>query len=196
MIPYVVEQTNRGERSYDIYSRLLKDRIVFLGTAIDDQVANSVIAQLLFLESDDPDKDIHLYINSPGGAIDAGLGIYDAIQHIRCQVSTLCVGSAMSMGAVLLAGGAKGKRFALPHSRVMIHQAAMTGVSGKASDVEIYTRELLEAKRVITELMAQDTGQPLEKLIQDMDRDHFMSAEDAKAYGIIDEILTPRPRKA
>ena len=191
-VPMVVEQTNRGERAYDIYSRLLKERIIFLGTAIDDSVANLVIAQLLFLESDDPDKDVHLYINSPGGSIDAGLGIYDTMQIIKPDVEAICVGLAASMGAVLLAGGAPGKRLALPHSRIMIHQAAMQGIGGKASDVEIYARELLKAQEVTARIIAEHTGKSFEQVMKDEDRDRFMSAEEAKDYGLIDQILSPR----
>lgn len=194
LVPMVVEQTNRGERAYDIYSRLLKDRIVFLGTPIDDSVANLIIAQILFLESDDPDRDVLLYINSPGGSIDAGLAIYDTMQYVKPDVSTICVGQAASMGAILLAGGARGKRFALPHSRVMIHQAATPGFSGKASDIEIYTRELLKAKEVTSRILAHHTGQDFDKILKDTDRDYFMSAEEAKAYGIVDDVMTPRPR--
>ncbi len=191
LVPMVVEQTNRGERAYDIYSRLLKDRIIFLGTEIDDAVANVVIAQLLFLESEDPDRDIHLYINSPGGSIDAGLGIYDTMQYIKPDVSTICVGLGASMAALLLAGGAKGKRFVLPHSRVMIHQAA-GGMRGKATDVEIYTRELIKSWETYTQVLSKHTGQPLEKIKRDTERDFFMTPEEAKSYGIIDEVLMPR----
>lgn len=192
-VPMVIEQTNRGERSYDIYSRLLKERIIFLGTPIDDQVANVVIAQLLFLESDDPDKDVHLYVNSPGGSTDAGLGIYDTMQYIKPDVSTICVGMAASMGAVLLAGGAKGKRFALPHARVMIHQAAISGgLGGKASDVEIYTRELLKTQETISRVLSKHTGKTFEQVMRDTERDHYMSADEAVDYGLVDEILTPR----
>lgn len=193
MVPMVIEQTNRGERAYDIYSRLLKDRIVFIGTPIDDNVANIVVAQLLFLESDDPDRDINIYINSPGGSIPAGLAIYDTMQYIKPDVSTICVGEAASMGALLLAGGTKGKRFALPHSRIMIHQAAiMGGISGKATDVEIYTRELLKAKETTSKILSKHTGQPYERILKDTDRDKFMSPEDAKDYGLVDEVVNPR----
>ncbi|HHT01624.1 MAG TPA: ATP-dependent Clp endopeptidase proteolytic subunit ClpP [Firmicutes bacterium] len=191
LVPMVVEQTSRGERAYDIYSRLLKDRIIFLGTTVDDTVANLVIAQMLFLESEDPDKDIHLYINSPGGSVDAGLGIYDTMNHIRCDVSTICVGLAASMGAILLAGGAKGKRFALPHSRIMIHQPA-GGTQGRAADVQIYAKEILKLKEIANEILAFHTGQPLERIEKDTDRDFFMSPEEAKEYGLIDDILKPR----
>lgn len=191
LVPMVIEQTNRGERSYDIYSRLLKDRIIFLGTEINDQIANLIIAQLLFLESDDPDKDIHLYINSPGGSVDAGLGIYDTMRHIKPDVSTICVGMAASMASLLLAGGTKGKRYCLPNSRVMIHQAAGGG-RGKATDVEIYTRELLKAWETYCHILAEHTGQPFEKIKKETERDYFMSAEEAKEYGLVDTILTPR----
>lgn len=191
-VPMVVEQTNRGERAYDIYSRLLKERIIFLGTAIDDMVANLVIAQLLFLESDDPDKDVHLYINSPGGSIDAGLGIYDTMQYIKPDVETICVGMGASMGAVLLSGGAAGKRFALPHSRIMIHQAATGGIGGKVTDVEIYTKELLKAQEVTSRILANHTGKSYEQIAKDTERDNFMGPEEAKEYGLIDQILNPR----
>ncbi len=187
LVPMVVEQTNRGERAYDIYSRLLKDRIIFLGTEIDDQVANVIIAQLLFLESDDPDRDIHLYINSPGGSVDAGLGIYDTMQYIKPDVSTICVGMAASMAALLLAGGAKNKRFALPNSRIMIHQAA-GGARGKATDVEIYTKELLKSWENYTRILSKHTGQSLEKIKKDTERDYFRSPAEAKTYGLIDEV--------
>ncbi len=193
LVPVVVEQTNRGERAYDIYSRLLKDRIIFLGTPIDDTVANLVIAQLLFLESEDPDRDVHLYINSPGGSVDAGLGIYDTMQYIKPDVSTICVGMAASMGALLLAGGAKGKRFALPNSRIMIHQPA-GGAQGKAADVQIYAKEILKMRELANRILAHHTGQPVEKIARDTDRDFFMSAEEAREYGLVDEILKPRER--
>jgi ATP-dependent Clp protease protease subunit len=188
----VVEQTNRGERAYDIYSRLLKDRIIFLGTPVDDAVANLIVAQLLFLESEDPDKDVHIYINSPGGSIDAGLGIYDTMQYIKPPVSTICVGSASSMAAILLAGGAEGKRFALPHARVMIHQAAVQGIGGKATDVEIYTRELLKARETTSRVLARHTGKAYEEVLKDTEKDYFMSAEEAKDYGLVDVILEAR----
>lgn len=188
LIPMVVEQTNRGERSYDIYSRLLKDRIIFLGSAIDDNVANVVIAQLLFLEAEAPDKDVSIYINSPGGSVSAGLAIYDTIQHIRPDVSTICVGLAASMGAFLLAAGAKGKRFALPNAEIMIHQP-WGGTQGQATDIEIRTRQILRQKRMLTEILADRSGQKLEKLQSDMERDYFMSALEAKEYGIIDEVI-------
>ena len=195
LIPMVIEQTNRGERAYDIYSRLLKERIIFIGTPIDDSVANLVVAQLLFLESDDPDKDVHIYINSPGGEIDAGLGIYDTMQYIKPDVATICVGQAASMAAILLAGGTKGKRSALPHSRIMIHQAAVHGgIGGKATDVEIYTRELLKYKEVTSRILAQHTGKSYEQIIEDTERDKFMSVEEAKEYGLIDEVMTSQIR--
>jgi ATP-dependent Clp protease protease subunit len=184
----VVEQTNRGERAYDIYSRLLKDRIVFLGSAIDDQVANLVVAQLLFLEGEDPDKDISLYINSPGGSITAGMAIYDTMQHIRSDVSTICVGLAASMGAFLLASGAKGKRFALPNSEVLIHQPA-GGTQGQATDIEIHARRIMRMKERLNKILAERTGQKLERIQADTDRDFFMSADEAKQYGIIDEVM-------
>jgi ATP-dependent Clp protease protease subunit len=191
LIPIVVEQTSRGERAYDIYSRLLKDRIIFLGTAIDDIVANTVIAQLLFLEADDPDKDIYLYINSPGGIVTAGLAIYDTMNYIKSSVSTICIGQAASMGALLLAAGTKGKRFSLPHARVMIHQP-MGGFQGQATDIEIHAREILNMKDTLNNILANHTGQPLEKIRTDTDRDFFMSGEDAKTYGIIDEVITKK----
>ncbi len=189
MIPYVVEQTTRGERSYDIYSRLLKDRIIFLGTAIDDNVANLVIAQLLFLEAEDATKDINVYINSPGGSVTAGLAIYDTMQYIRPDVSTICVGQAASMGAVLLAAGADGKRFSLPNSRIMIHQP-MGGVQGQASEIEIHAREILKIREHLNEILAKHTKQPVEKVALDTDRDYFLSAEDAKSYGLVDSVIS------
>jgi ATP-dependent Clp protease protease subunit len=191
LIPYVVEQTAHGERTYDIYSRLLKDRVVFLGSAIDDQVANAVVAQLLFLETENPDADINLYINSPGGSVTAGMAIYDTMNYIKCPVRTVCVGMAASMGAFLLMAGEKGKRLALPNSEVMIHQPS-GGASGQATDVTIHAEWLLRTKNKMNSLMAQMTGQPLEKIALDVERDHFMSAEEALAYGIIDEIYQPR----
>ena len=191
LVPMVVEQTSRGERAYDIFSRLLKDRIVFVGTGVDDHVANLINAQLLFLESEDPDKDIHLYINSPGGSVYSGLSIYDTIQYIKPHVSTICVGLAASLGAVLLASGTKGKRFALPHSRVMVHQP-MGGAQGQATDVEIHAKEIMNIKENINSILAEHTGQPKETIAKDTDRDFFMSAEEAKNYGIIDEILATR----
>ena len=188
-VPIVVEQTGRGERSYDIYSRLLKDRIILLSGHIDDTVANSIVAQLLFLESEDPDKDIHLYINSPGGVVTAGMAIYDTMQYIKPDVSTICVGSAASMGSLLLTAGAPGKRYALPHSRIMIHQP-LGGVQGQASEIEIHAREILRLREELNGVLAHHTGQPIEVIAQDTDRDNFMSAEDAKRYGLIDEVLT------
>ena len=192
MVPYVIEQTNRGERAYDIYSRLLKDRIIFLGTEIDDQVANVVIAQLLFLDSDDPEKDVHLYINSPGGSVHAGLGIFDTLRFIRAEVETVCVGMAASMGAILLAGGTKGKRKALPNSRVMIHQPWVGNLGGKLTDVEITMKELLREKELTTRILTEASGQPFEKVAQDVERDYWMAPDEAKAYGLIDEVLSPR----
>lgn len=188
-VPIVVEQSGRGERSYDIYSRLLKDRIVFLGGSINDDVANLVIAQLLFLEAEDPDKDIHLYINSHGGVVTAGMAIYDTMQYIKPDVSTICVGSAASMGAVLLTAGAKAKRYALPHARVMIHQP-LGGVQGQASEIEIHAREILRMREELNGLLASHSGQPIDVIARDTDRDNFMSAEDAVKYGLIDEVLT------
>lgn len=188
-VPIVVEQTAQGERSYDIYSRLLKDRIVFLGGPIDDTVANSIIAQLLFLEAENPDKDIHLYINSPGGVVTAGMAIYDTMQYIKSDVSTICVGSAASMASVLLTAGAKGKRFALPHSQVMIHQP-LGGVQGQATEIEIHAREILRMREELNGLLSKHTGQPVDVIQKDTERDNFLTAEDAKAYGLIDEILS------
>ena len=191
LIPMVVEQTSRGERAFDIYSRLLNERIIFLGTPIDDQVANLIVAQLLHLESEDPDKDISIYINSPGGSVYAGLAIYDTIQFIKPDVSTICVGIAMSMGALLLAGGKEGKRRALPNSKILIHQV-WGGFQGQATDIEIHARETLALKRKLEEIMAQHTGQPLEKVAQNMDRDYFMTADEAKEYGVIDAVIKHR----
>ncbi len=188
-VPIVVEQTGRGERSYDIYSRLLKDRIILLSGPIDDTVANSIVAQLLFLESEDPDKDIHLYINSPGGVVTAGMAIYDTMQYIKPDVSTICVGSAASMGSLLLTAGAPGKRYALPHSRIMIHQP-LGGVQGQASEIEIHAREILRLREELNGVLAHHTGQPMDVIAKDTDRDNFMSAQDAKDYGLIDEVLT------
>jgi len=196
LIPMVVEQTSRGERAYDIYSRLLKDRIIFVGAPIDDNFSNLIIAQLLFLEAEDPDKDIHLYINSPGGVVTSGLAVYDTMQYIRPAVSTICIGQASSMGALLLAAGAKGKRFALPNVRVMIHQP-MGGFQGQATDIEIHAREILKMKGSLNQILANHTGQPLERIRQDTERDFFMSGEEAKKYGIIDDVLKERaPKKA
>ncbi len=191
LVPMVVEQTNRGERAYDIYSRLLKDRIVFIGTGIDDTVANLVVAQLLFLESEDPEKEISMYINSPGGSVDAGLAIYDTMQYIKPDVSTICVGLAASMGAVLLAAGAPGKRFALPNSRIMVHQPA-GGAKGQAVDIEIQAREILRLRERLNEILAKHTGRPIEQIARDTDRDYFMSAVQAKEYGLIDGVLEKR----
>ena len=189
LVPTVVEQTHRGERGWDLFSRLLKDRIVFLGSAIDDDVANVVIAQLLFLESEDPDKDVMMYVNSPGGEVSAGLAIYDTMQCLRCPVATFCVGQAASMASFLLAAGAKGKRSALPHARVMIHQP-LAGMQGKATDIEIHAREILKARDTINELYARHTGQPVEKIRRDTERDNFMSPAEARDYGLIDEVLS------
>lgn len=190
-IPYVIEQTTRGERAYDIFSRLLKDRIVFIGSAIDDAVADVVIAQLLFLESESPEKPIYLYINSPGGHVTAGLAIYDTVQYIKPEVSTICIGQAASMAAVLLACGAKGKRYALPHARVMIHQV-LGGVQGQATDIEIHAKEILRVRQELNEILERHTGQSLEKIIEDTDRDFFMPAKFALEYGIIDNIIENR----
>lgn len=192
MIPTVIETSGRGERAFDIYSRLLRERIVFLGSAIDSDVANLVVAQLLFLEADDPEKDIYLYINSPGGSVSAGMGIYDTMQQIRPDVSTICVGFAASMGAFLLSGGAKGKRMSLPHSRIMIHQP-LGGAQGQATDIEIQAKEILYLKRRLNGLLADHTGQPLERIEEDTERDFFMSADEAKDYGLIDQIYDRRP---
>jgi ATP-dependent Clp protease, protease subunit len=188
VIPIVIEQTGRSERAYDIYSRLLKDRIIFLGTAIDDIVANTVIAQILFLQTEDPDKDIHIYINSPGGVVSSGLAIYDTMQYVKPDISTYCIGQAASMGALLLAAGTKGKRFALPHSRIMIHQP-MGGFQGQATDIEIHAREILKMKDILNSIISSHTGQPLEKIQADTDRDFFMSGEEAKSYGLVDEVI-------
>ncbi|MHB0885552.1 MAG: ATP-dependent Clp endopeptidase proteolytic subunit ClpP [Bacillota bacterium] len=189
LVPMVVEQTARGERAYDIYSRLLKDRIIFIGSEIDDNVANLIIAQLLFLDGEDPGKDVMIYINSPGGDVHAGLAIYDTMQYLKSDVNTICVGMAASMGAVLLTAGGKGKRFALPHSRVMIHQP-LGGVQGQAADIEIGAKEILKAREIINEIMSKHTGQPIDKIARDTDRNFWMSAEEAKDYGIIDSILS------
>lgn len=194
LIPYVVEQSARGERSWDIYSRLLKDRIIFLGTAVDDHVANSIVAQLLFLESDDPEKDVHIYINSPGGSVSAGLAIYDTMRHIRPRVSTICVGQAASMGAFLLAGGEPGLRYALPNSRIMIHQPLIGGLAGQATDVEIHARELLRTKEKLARILSENTGQPYDQVAADTERDYFMSATEAKEYGLVDAVFDRRPR--
>jgi len=189
LIPMVIEQTSRGERSFDIYSRLLNERIIFLGTPIDDQIANLIVAQLLHLESEDPDKDISIYVNSPGGSVYAGLAIYDTMQFIKPDVQTICVGIAMSMGAFLLAGGAKGKRMALPNAKILIHQVS-SGFSGQATDIEIHAREVIQLRNTLDEILALHTGQPLEKVSKDTERDYFMSAEEAKDYGIVDRVIT------
>ena len=191
LVPFVVEQTGRGERSYDIYSRLLKDRIIFLGQEIEDHLANLVIAQLLFLESEDPDKDVYLYINSPGGVVTSGLAIYDTMQYIKCPVSTICTGQAASMAAVLLAGGAAGKRIALPNARIMIHQP-LGGAQGQATDIEIQAKEILRIREVLNGILGQHTGQPLERIQEDTDRDFFMSAPEAVAYGLVDKVIDRR----
>jgi ATP-dependent Clp protease protease subunit len=190
-MPYVIEQTHRGERSYDIYSRLLKDRIVFIGTAIDDDVANVVTAQLLFLESEDPEKDVSIYINSPGGSVTAGLAIYDTMQYVKAPVSTICLGQAASMAAVLLSAGAKGKRYAVPNARIMIHQLS-GGFSGQASDIEIQAREALRLKKTLDEILARHTGQAIDRISKDTDRDYFMSPQEAKDYGLIDEVIVTK----
>ncbi len=195
LVPMVIEQTNRGERAYDIYSRLLKDRIIFLGTPIDDHVANLIIAQMLFLEADDPEQDIFLYINSPGGYVTSGLALYDTMQYIRPDVSTICIGQAASMGSLLLTAGAKGKRYSLPHARIMIHQPA-GGFQGQATDIEIQAREILRIKEALDTIMAKHTGQDLDRIKRDTDRDFFMSGEQAKEYGLVDDVITVRgPRK-
>ena len=189
LVPYVIEQTSRGERSYDIYSRLLKERIIFLGEEVNEVTASLVVAQLLFLEAEDPGKDIHLYINSPGGVVTAGLAIYDTMHYVKCDVSTICLGMAASMGAFLLAGGAKGKRFALPNAEIMIHQPS-GGAKGQATDIQIVAENILKTKQKLNEILAANTGQPLDKIAIDTERDHYMSAEEAKAYGIIDSVIT------
>jgi len=193
LVPIVIETTNRGERAYDIYSRLLKDRIIFLGAPIDDIFANLVIAQLLFLEAEDPEKDINLYVNSPGGSVTAGLGIYDTMQYVKPPINTICLGQAASMGAFLLTAGTKSKRFALPNARVMIHQP-MGGFQGQATEIDIHAREILKIRERLNEIMAKHTGQPLERISQDTERDYFMSAEEAKRYGLIDEVITRPPK--
>lgn len=194
VIPIVIEQTGRSERAYDIYSRLLKDRIIFMGTAIDDSVANTVIAQLLFLQTEDPDKDIHLYVNSPGGIVSSGLAIYDTMQYVKSDIATYCIGQATSMGALLLAAGTQKKRFALPHSRIMIHQP-MGGFQGQATDIEIHAREILRTKDILNQILASHTGQSIEKIRTDTDRDFFMSGEEAKEYGIVDEVIHTMKKK-
>ena len=188
LVPYVIEQTSRGERSYDIYSRLLKDRIIFLGEEVTDVSANIVIAQMLFLEAEDPSKDIHLYINSPGGSVSAGFAIYDTMQYIKCDVSTMCMGLAASMGAFLLAGGAKGKRLALPNSEIMIHQPS-GGAQGQATEIEIAAKHILRTKEKLNSILAERTGQPLDVIVRDTDRDNYMTAEEAKSYGLIDQVI-------
>ena len=192
LVPMVVEQTGRGERAYDIFSRLLKERIVFIGTAIDDGLASLVIAQLLFLESEDPEKDIHLYINTPGGSVSSGLAIYDTMQYIRPDVATICIGLAASMGAVLLTGGAKGKRSALPNSRIMIHQPSMQGLAGQAADIDIYAREILRMREILNTMLANATGQPVDRIARDVDRDYIMEPEGAVQYGMIDRVIASR----
>jgi len=193
LVPVVVEQTSRGERAYDIYSRLLKERVIFLVGPIDDYVANVVVAQLLFLESENPDKDINLYINSPGGSVSAGLAIYDTMQFLKPDVSTMCIGQAASMGSLLLTAGAKGKRYALPHSRIMIHQPWSGGIQGQATDIDIHAREIINTRAKLDEILAKHTGQPIEQIAKDTDRDRFMSSEDARNYGLIDAVLEKRP---
>ncbi|MET0331607.1 MAG: ATP-dependent Clp endopeptidase proteolytic subunit ClpP [Dyella sp.] len=192
LVPMVVEQTSRGERSYDIYSRLLKERVIFLVGEVNDHVANVVIAQMLFLESENPDKDIHLYINSPGGSVTAGLAIYDTMQFIKPSVSTMCVGQAASMGALLLAAGTAGKRYSLPHSRIMIHQPWAGGISGQATDIEIHAREILTMRERLNAILAEHTGKPIDEIAHDTERDRFMSASDAQAYGLVDSVLDRR----
>lgn len=192
LVPYVIEQTSRGERAYDIYSRLLKDRIIFLGTGVDDTIANTIIAQLLFLEADDPDKEIYIYINSPGGVVTAGLAIYDTMNYIKPPVSTICLGQAASMGALLLSAGAKGRRFSLPHSRIMIHQP-MGGFQGQATEIEIHAREILRLREELNQILAGATGQSIEKIAQDTERDYFMSGAEAKEYGLIDAVIERLP---
>ena len=195
LVPIVIEQTNRGERAYDIYSRLLKDRIIFMGAPIDDVFANLIIAQLLFLEAEDPEKDVNLYINSPGGSVTAGLGIYDTMQYVKPSINTICLGQAASMGALLLAAGTKGKRFALPNARVMIHQP-MGGFQGQATEIDIHAREILKIRERLNEILAKHTGQPLDKIALDTERDYFMSGEEAKKYGLIDEVISRPPKGA
>ncbi len=192
LIPMVVEQTNRGERAFDIYSRLLKDNIIFLGTPIDDNVANVITAQFLFLEAEDPDKDIHLYINSPGGSISAGMAIYDTMQYIRPDVSTICIGQAASMGALLLSAGTPGKRFALPNSRILIHQPSMSGLAGQATDIDIHAREILRLRESMNLILAKHTGQSLERIEKDVERDYIMTASQAKDYGIVDQVISKK----
>lgn len=194
LIPTVVEQTHRGERGWDIFSRLLKDRIIFLGTPIEDRISNTIIAQLLYLESEDPDKEISLYINSPGGVITSGMAIYDTMNHVKCPVSTICIGQAASMGAFLLAAGEKGRRFALPHARIMVHQP-LGGAQGQASDIEIQAKEILRIRDVLNQILSENTGQPLEQIVKDTDRDHFMTAAEAQAYGLVDKVMSRHPKE-
>ncbi len=194
LIPTVVEQTHRGERGWDIFSRLLKDRIIFLGTPVDDRVANIIIAELLYLESEDPEKEIALYINSPGGVVTSGMAIYDTMNHVKCPVSTICIGQAASMGAFLLAAGEKGRRFALPHARIMVHQP-LGGAQGQASDIEIQAKEILRIRDVLNQILAENTGQPLEQIVKDTDRDHFMTANEAQAYGLVDKVMSRHPKE-
>lgn len=193
LVPMVIEQTGRGERAYDIYSRLLKDRIIFVGTPVDDQMANLVVAQLLFLQAEDPDKEVSVYVNSPGGSITAGLAIYDTMQHLKCPVSTICVGLAASIAAVVLTGGTKGKRYCLPNAKTLIHQP-LGGVQGQATEVQIAAREILRTKETLNRILVRHTGQPLERIERDTERDFWMSAEESKAYGLVDDILVPGPR--
>lgn len=195
LIPTVVEQTHRGERGWDIFSRLLKDRIIFLGTPVDDRVANIIIAELLYLESEDPEKEIALYINSPGGVVTSGMAIYDTMNHVKCPVSTICIGQAASMGAFLLAAGEKGRRFALPHARIMVHQP-LGGAQGQASDIEIQAKEILRIRDVLNQALAENTGQPLEQIVKDTDRDHFMTAHEALDYGLVDKVMSRAPSEA
>jgi len=194
LIPTVVEQTHRGERGWDIFSRLLKDRIIFLGTPVDDRVANIIIAELLYLESEDPEKEISLYINSPGGVVTSGMAIYDTMNHVKCPVSTICIGQAASMGAFLLAAGEKGHRFALPHARIMVHQP-LGGAQGQASDIEIQAKEILRIRDVLNRILSDNTGQPLEKIVQDTDRDNFMTAHEALEYGLVDRVMSRGPKE-
>lgn len=195
LVPYVIEQTNRGERSYDIYSRLLKDRIIFLGEDVNDVTASLIVAQLLFLDAEDPEKDINFYINSPGGSVTAGFAIYDTMQHIKSDVSTICIGLAASMGSFLLAGGAKGKRYALPNAEIMIHQPSLSGMRGQATDIEIHAKQILKTKEKLNKMLSENTGQPLDVIARDMERDFFMTADEGKAYGIIDSVISSQKNK-
>lgn len=195
LIPTVIEQTHRGERGWDIFSRLLKDRIIFLGTPIDDRVANIVIAELLYLESEDPEKEIAIYINSPGGVVTSGMAIYDTMNHVKCPVSTICIGQAASMGAFLLAAGEKGRRFALPHARIMVHQP-LGGAQGQASDIEIQAKEILRIRDVLNGILSENTGQPLEQIVKDTDRDHFMTAHEALEYGLVDRVMNRNQKES